>query len=233
MKKKVIIKREKTGNVNGPIWEICKSYYKISTPNELGVDWLVPLTASLISFIILGLFSSTNTGFYKSVISITTTAINVMAILAGFNTASLAIIASTNKNVLKLLNMANKKNPSPKYNQEENISLFKRIKYVIFGTEKENILKITIIFFSYAIILQILILILGSILVVFSDNLADINRNLDLFESNYIRIIITIVGCIWFTIILHSLFVTLRNVSLIYRYILFLGKEDDKEQNRN
>lgn len=74
-------------------------YIKNSTPKELSFDWLYPFLISILLFLIISI-SEGNLNHLISIIGeINNVTVTIIAILAGFNTASLAIIASTNRSI--------------------------------------------------------------------------------------------------------------------------------------
>jgi len=200
------IKTEKK-SVNQDAMEILSNYYRFSSSKEIRFDWGIPLGISLVLFLFIGFLSKNNTTVMSVLVDLNSAALNVMAILAGFNTASMAVIAATNQDTLKQLFRVKGIN-------EENES----------GSEEKNILKQILTFFSYAIILQLLILVIGSIFVLVNKNAPQLYSVIGIINSLIARLVLSICGFVWFSIILHSLFVSIRNVSMIYRYILFLGR---------
>ncbi|KZE78626.1 hypothetical protein AV654_02430 [Paenibacillus elgii] len=222
---KVKTRTNKAESVNRDLYHIIKDYFHCSSIKELTFDILIPVFVSILIFATIGAMTVSTTTILKIIVNLNTSSINVMAILAGFNTASVAVIASTNKSILnQLYNVT-----GPQNNTKKNKNFFANIWSIIVEKKDENILKITISFFSYAIAMQLIILILGSIIVATSDNVIEFYRQLSFINKMSARIIISILGTTWLTLILHCLFVSLRNVSLLYRYVLFLGKnKDDK-----
>lgn len=220
---KLKTKIPKTPSVNRDLYDIVKDYFHCSSLRELIFDILVPFILATLIFIVFFFTNSTAKEVLEIILQINQSSINIMAILAGFNTASVAVIASTNRGVLKRLHETDIE--SIKVEKRKNI--FARIYRVLIDQKDENILKVTITFFSYAIAIQLFILIFGSIIVVTSDNIVKVYLKYKFVNSLTAYFLTTSLGIVWFTIILHSLFVSLRNVSLLYRYILFLGRNKE------
>ncbi|GED61529.1 hypothetical protein [Brevibacillus formosus] len=226
-------------SVNKDTQDILFSYYGYSSPQELRFDWGLPLLIAVISFLLLGLVSK-NTVIMNTLVDINSASLNVMAILAGFNTASLAVIASTNQETLRKLFSVGGNATTVKKEEVEQNRLRKILGKIIFGKEildfenssegnNHNILKQVLTFFSYAIVIQLIILVLGSIFVVLNKNSQQIYTVIGFINTTWAKVIISCLGAIWFTIILHSLLVSIRNVSLLYRYILYLAKQSKQE----
>ncbi|WP_186380455.1 hypothetical protein [Brevibacillus brevis] len=241
MKRKVIpIKRMKE-SVNKDTQEILFSYYGYSSPQELRFDWGIPLILAAITFLLVGLVSKNNTIILNTIVDINSASLNVMAILAGFNTASLAVIASTNRDTLRVLYSAGGNSTTVKKEDDNKQNKFRQIfEKILFDKEfldfenssdgnNHNILKQVLTFFSYAIVMQLIILVLGSIFVVLNKNAQQIYLLLGIISGIWAKVILSILGTIWFAIILHSLFVSIRNVSLLYRYILYLAKQSKQD----
>jgi hypothetical protein len=218
-------KLKKTDSVNKDIHQIVSDYFHCSSKSELFFDCLIPILVAAVIFIISSFVSQNSAKILDIILKLNSSSINIMAILAGFNTASVAVIASTNKATLNQLYDANQNN-DPTSNKGE--SVFRRFYSMIINQKEVNILKLTISLFCYAIALQLIILILGSLIVVTSDNLIDIYKKLSFINKIFARVVISTCGFIWLSINLHCLFVSLRNVSLLYRYVLFLGSNKDQ-----
>jgi len=192
-------------SVNRHITTIITDYFRYSSRKELWCDVAIPITISIIVFLIVGWFSKSTGDIVKVFNDIITNALAVMAILAGFNTACLAVIASTSRETLHNLI------DSVPEDDERDVSILKRI----------------ITFFSYAICSQILILIVGFIYIVVNNNFKDIYELIGFIGSDAAKILATVIGSILSACILHTLFVSLRNVSLLFRYILFVAETKD------
>lgn len=187
-------------SINTHYYEILKNYYKYMSRGELLIDSLFPMGISLILFTFFYFFEPSTTNILNSILDINNISLAVIAILAGFNTTSLAIIASSNKEVLK--NIFNRKS----------------------NDGKSNILEQTVSFFTFAILFQISTLVIGTIIAVGSNNIVNLYIFFGFTVHPYAKIATAFVGFIWLSIIIYALFISLRNVTLLYRYILFLAK---------
>lgn len=78
-------------------FKLLKNYYRASSSKERMIDLLLPFILILILISLTSVKTEwSNIGFAKSILSSTDIIVNVMAILAGFNTASLSIIGTAN-----------------------------------------------------------------------------------------------------------------------------------------
>jgi hypothetical protein len=201
-------------------------YFKSSTPRELFFDWIIPLGLSLIIFVLLSIFIAHNTSILSIIKKLNDASINVIAILAGFNTASLAIIFSASNNLLSKLNSNNEianDDIKQEFDKMPRQNIFKRLRSTIFSNTKDNILKITVNFFCYAIIIQLIVLViclLTSLTYSFVPKLSQIITN---FYAD--RILLTGYGIFWFALVLHSVFISIRNVEIIYGFIMYKDNE--------
>lgn len=217
------IKRKRSAGGSGFISESIKLYIKASTPKELRFDWIGPLILSLVVFSLMAVFTESNIAILKVMEKINNAAINVVAILAGFNTASLAVITSSNRELLNKLNMSI--SPSEKVDFKK-LSLFKRIKNSIFNNTKANTLRITINFFCYAVIIQLITLIFGLLTSALYDFLPNVTKFYFVSVENWMeKGFLLTYGTLWLTLILHSIFISLRNVEMVFHFIIF------KDQN--
>lgn len=216
------------GRVNNTLKEIIRNYFLYSTPKELKTDWLFPATISFILFLYFVLFITSNSKLLNLILHFNNISMSIMAILAGFNTASLTVFASANKN--ELAKLYNTWSEVPQYNNHtSNIFLLIRDLIVNLKQKKShgNILKVTVTFFAYAIIIQAFILIGGLIISLFANSLTEFNKLATLSNYYLVKFFLSLFGWLWTTLILHSLFITIRNITLLYRYILYLGKKTE------
>lgn len=213
------IKRKRTSGEGGFISESIKLYIKASTPKELRFDWIGPLILSVLVFSLMAIFTDSNIAILKVMEKINNAAINVVAILAGFNTASLAVITSSNRDLLNSLNMSI---PSSEKVEFKKLPLFKRIKNSIFNNTKSNTLRITINFFCYAVIIQLITLIFGLLTGALYDFLPNITKFHFFAVGNWIeKSLLLTYGTLWLTLILHSIFISLRNVEMVFHFIIY------------
>lgn len=221
---KITLKRNRKSNETGFIVQSLKVYIKASTPKELSFDWIFPLVLSIAVFTLMFYLSDSNLQILKIIEKINSTAINVIAILAGFNTASLAVITSSNRELLNKLNTTISPSEKVEFSKP---SLFKRMKLAITNNTKSNTLKITINFFCYAVIIQLIALIFGLLASAMYDFLPNIQQ-ISFFSLGDLteRFVLLIYGVFWLTLILHSVFISLRNVEMVYQFIMYKDKVD-------
>jgi hypothetical protein len=192
---------KKKNSVNKHIKAIFKDYFDYSTTSEKKNDIIWPLAISLLLFITIGIFEPSGKKILDIIVSINTVSLSVLAILAGFNTTSLSIIAAANRDILKQLNQSG------------------------IDAQRSSVLKQLVTFFAYSILVQIIILIIGTLIVLLASNLPNIYQFIPYKNELIPTIALSIFGTVWLTVVLYSLFLSLRNVALLYRYILFIGKD--------
>lgn len=181
-------------SVNYDIFKIIKNYFKESSKQEIRFDLLVPFCISTIIVFFLYLSRVNMLDILKEINDVI---ISVMSILAGFNTASVAIIASSNPlGVVEAME-----------NQGDH-------------GEGQRLLNSLTSYFSYAIILQLFILIV-SIIAAITLKFFDMST---IADNKYLFISLSMIFIIWFTLVLNSLLITLRNASILHNFILFLAK---------
>ncbi|WP_340373310.1 hypothetical protein [Peribacillus sp. FSL E2-0218] len=185
-------------SVNYDIFKIVKNYFKLSSKEEIRFDLTIPFVVSCVTVYFL---HASGLNMLIVLKEINDVIISVMSILAGFNTASVAIIASSNPlGIVEAMGGQGRANA----NEQE-------------GRELLNSLTS---YFSYAIILQLFILII-SIIASIALKIFDIK----IFKDNiYLYISLASIFIIWFTLVLNSLLITIRNASILHNFILFLAK---------
>lgn len=204
-------KVKKKGQTNEFVIAIWKDYRKYSSKEEVSFDRNIPVAvACFVSLIAIVVIKDAN-GIVSILKDFNTVALTVVAILAGFNTASLSVIAASNTKALGNLYA------SERLDDNENSS---------------NLLRQTVSLFGYSIIIELAILVIGGILIFVFNTLVTVLTYLPQMKywDIYEKIIITIVAIPWIAMIFHSLFISIRNISLLYNYILFLGHQA-KEDN--
>lgn len=194
-------------NINRDLFEIILNYKRYTTKKEWQFYIILPLLLSTIVFIFIGFFEPYNMGILNSILDINQTSLTVIAILAGFNTTSLSIIAASNNKVLRYL---------------QNVKLKK-------DSENGSVLKQIISFFSFAIIFQLIILVIGLFLSMISKNLKEFSELFSFLNGLAVRIPLSILGVLWLSAILFALIISVRNATLLYRYVLFIA--DYKDEN--
>ncbi|MED0673153.1 hypothetical protein P4S95_23545 [Aneurinibacillus aneurinilyticus] len=206
---KVSTKVKSKGSVNKHLIKIWKNYKKFSTNDERRFDILVPVILSMILVLICGLLIHKTTDLITILKEFNSAALTVLAILAGFNTTSLSVIAASNPTFLGKLYGSNR-------NKANN--------------EKSNLLEQTISFFGYAILIQISLLIFGAVMVFVLGSIA-YSQFIINFEV-YTKITLTIITWPWISTVFHSLFISIRNIALLYGYVMLIGQSNqDKNEN--
>ncbi|MFP7414383.1 hypothetical protein [Priestia filamentosa] len=180
-------------SVNYDTYKIVKNYFKLSSKAELRHDLIFPFIISLVLILLL-YFCDLN--IIKILKDLNEVIITVMSILAGFNTASIAIISSSNP-----------------------LGFVERLEQQG-RAEADKLLKSLTCYFSYSIILQLFILII-SIIASIALKFIDFEN---ISDNIYYILILCTLFVIWFTLVLNSLFITLRNVGILHNFILYLAK---------
>lgn len=95
--------KEESDNINRDIFEIIKKYKKYTTKKEWIFYLLTISITSLIMFLLISILCDTNKNLLNSINEITTVSLTIVAIITGFNTTSLSVIASSNNKILRFL----------------------------------------------------------------------------------------------------------------------------------
>lgn len=209
-------KKEKHG---GFIVTNVKNYITHSTPRELFFDIVIPIVLSTILIVLIYFMLPSPITFVKSMYEINNTIITIIAILAGFNSASLAIIASSSK----IVNSELLDTESIKTNKTSNIQ---KIKNMILNSPSYKELDAIVSFFAYAVISQLIILIISLIIHVILTALMKVNVHFTLFSNQKEMIILCIFSGFWLTLVLHSIFLSIRNIDIIAHFIKYSSKKD-------
>lgn len=222
---KVKIKRKKTKESNF-IRKNFVNYLKFSTPKELFFDIIIPLLISiLLTFFVIIIIPSPRdfTIIMKELSSI---AITIIAILAGFNTASLAIIASTKNNDNSIENNEDFIDDFKiKVDTPENLSMSKKVKELIVNTPSNKGWQGVISFFAYAVISQLIILIFSLIINISITSLLSITTVLPKLDDMRKYLLLTLFSLTWIFSILHSIFLSIRNIDMISHFIKYNTKK--------
>lgn len=169
-------------------------YFKISTKSEKIFDIILPLFIAVgVVIPIHCLMDVKLLDFIKNFISINSIVLSSIAILVGFNIASVAVIAGS---------------------QSE---LVQKLKTVKSETDKdETVFSVLIIFFTWSILIQLLVILVG----ILGFLIAQFNLNKSL--SNIITpwYIFVLFG-IWVFLIIHSVFVSFRNTKMLYLFVTY------------
>lgn len=183
--------------------EVIKNFKEYTTPFEFKMFLGIPILASLIVFTIFYIIDISNTELLTIVIEMNSDALTVIAILAGFNTTSLAIIAASNSSVLKFLRQHTITNGNG------------------------SLLKQLVSFFSFAILIQLIVLIAGILLEVISNSFNEISSSVSFLSGLWVKIPLSLLGAIWLSAILFTIIISVRNATLLYRYVLFVADYDE------
>lgn len=183
--------------------EVLTNYKKYTTSFEFKTFLGIPIIASIIVFSTFLLIDISNAELLRIVIDMNSDALTVIAILAGFNTTSLAIIAASNSSVLKFLRQHTVENGD--------------------GT----LLKQLVSFFSFAILIQLIVLIGGLLLEVISNSFSGIASSFSFLSGLAVTIPLSLLGALWLGAILFTIIISLRNATLLYRYVLFVADYDE------
>lgn len=169
--------------VNSNMFTILGNYYNASSCKERAFDFLLPFIIILLINIffaeIVDDWSSMK--FTKSIFSSNDLIVNVMAILSGFNTASLSIIGTSNmKNI-------------------SNQTTSKIVDY-----------------FSFAIMLQLVILLIGISVKFSADYLIELGKVIAQYVSVCsVKYTLLILSTIWYTAVISSVLVSIRSLPII------------------
>lgn len=184
--------------------EVITNYVKLTTKTERKIFFGIPIVAAVLVFVYFWFFERSNIDLLGSIMEMNQSSLTVVAILAGFNTTSLSIIAASNNKVLNYLKQ-----------------------HKVNGKE-ETVLKQLVSFFSFAILLQLIVLVAGIVLSMIGKNFKDIAAMFPLFSGVFVKIPLSVLGVIWLGTILFTIIISIRNATLLYRYVLFIA--DYKEE---
>lgn len=183
--------------------EVFSNYKKYTTDTEFKLFLGMPLTASILVFIYFWFFEKSNTQLLSYIMDMNQSSLTVIAILAGFNTTSLSIIAASNNKVLKYL----------KKNKIEN--------------SDDTILKQLVSFFSFAILLQLIVLATGILLSMVTKSFDGVIEVFPYISGLIVKLPLSIIGVIWLGLVLFTIIISIRNATLLYRYVLFIADYDE------
>ncbi|WP_077618299.1 hypothetical protein [Bacillus sinesaloumensis] len=175
------------------IWE---SYSEGFNRKRILLELVVPGLIALLSWLITFLSFTSVTEILTKVKETNSEFFTIIAIQIGFNITSLALIGAFNKDKLR--------------------SMFAKVKDI---NKKEKVLKQLLASFIYCVFIQTGIIVVGFFY----------NINIeDLYKLEYLQKLSTILKNtivfslypIWIWIIFHSFMVSIRNVVLVYKFIL-------------
>lgn len=184
--------------------EIITNYINLTTKTERRIFLGLPLMASILVFIYFWFFEKSNSNLLGYIMEMNQSSLTVVAILAGFNTTSLSIIAASNNKVLKYLKQ-----------------------HKVNGSE-ETVLKQLVSFFSFAILLQLIVLVIGILLSLISKSFSDISFMFPILSGVIVKVPLSILGAIWLSAVLFTIIISIRNATLLYRYVLFIADYNDE-----
>lgn len=172
-------------------FKACLNYIKYSGRNELLVDIPIPL---VIAIIIVGCQYTLNPTLKDLLVSISNVNNGVLmaiSILAGFNVASISVLATSNSKVMEYLRIKRSKN-----------------------FPKTNLFEMLMTFFVAAVILQLFIILIGLITLTVTTlyGLGDI-------PEVKVPFLLWLFMTLWIWIILVSIFVSIRNVKNLFVYV--------------
>ncbi|MBF2345413.1 hypothetical protein IA806_02395 [Listeria seeligeri] len=183
------VKPEKSKTQKFKLW---RNYYNASNLKEKILDLLLPFAIIFCIIIIASINNEwSNTSFLKSVLSSNDLVVNVMAILSGFNTASLSIIGTANMEMVK----------------------------------KETTDKI-IDYFSFAIMFQLIILIVGIIIKFSSGYILDMSHTISQYlSSSFLKYLLIFLGAMWYSAVVSSILISIRSLPIISSVIKLMVKK--------
>ena len=182
--------------------KVSKDYFKFSSKSEIIFDLVIPLVLSVIFSLIVVSDKILLKDILNSFVVINGHVVTAISILAGFNFASISLLASSNSDTISLLKKTSSKEHST---SKREVTLFDML----------------LIFFSWAIIVQILVI--GFIIILlFLISFAKINWDF----SGHGRLVFKVVVSIWLALIIHSLLVTIRNVKNMYYFMKYTPKSN-------
>lgn len=189
-------------SVNEDLIEIFKNYFSFSSFREKLFDMGVPLLISLFLFLLLYLFQPSNNKIIATLIDFNNVSLYVITILVGFNTTSLSLIATANRESLQKLYVAGQE------------------------SKDRSILKQLITFYAYTIFTGIFILIIGLMFGMFAKNLPDFYTQVGFIPHELARVLLISFAFVYLFSILYNLLLSLRNISILYRFIFFISKKE-------
>lgn len=180
------------------IKEIFVNYKSYITKTELRLFISIPIVISMITFCYLGFFEDSNTTLLDYIVEMNHISLTVIAILAGFNTTSLSIIAASNNR--KLNNASEKLKPS-------------------------GVLRQLVTFFSFAIVMQLFVLMTGILFSIISKTLVDVSNYFNFLSGLTVKLPLLVFGTLWLSLILFTIIISIRNATLLYRYVIFVADD--------
>ncbi|WP_258109643.1 hypothetical protein [Alicyclobacillus sp. SP_1] len=187
---------------NRPYMRVAKVYFSFSTLYELTTDLFIPALLGACFFIFSLMSHATFDEFSHFSISVLSLGVTVIAILAGFNVASMAMIGAA---------------PG---------SFIKNLAKVTSNTEI-NVLEGLMSMFAWAVLVQIIVLVLSLIYFSLTRFFAPFSLPHSL-ESGEVPVF-DLFFSIGIFIALHSLFLSARNVTAIFKIIVRSMEENERD----
>lgn len=181
------------------VWE---NYAEGFNKKRLIYEFLTPSIVALITIVVYLLSHLATSDILMNIKKINSEIFTVIAIQIGFNITVLALLGSFNRDTLK--------------------KVFSKITSIY---EKEKVLKQLLASFIYCIFFQTGIIFIG---VFYNINVEEI-LSIDYINPDIVTkyIVVFTFLFIWIAAIFHTFMVTIRNVILIYKFIIVTFKNSD------
>lgn len=160
-------------------------------------EFIIPLLISVLLLVLSLINKSDNSAILNSIKDLNVQLFSILAIQIGFNISSLALIASANKEILNDVFAKQK-------TDEKSIKAMKQL----------------ISSFAYCLIIQSTIITLGIIHYASYDDIMKLKFPIVDWVDTGITYSVRAVYLIWIALIIHSFSIFIRNVFLIYKFIL-------------
>lgn len=170
-------------------WTTFSKYWANSSRSEIIVDVLLPLILSVVLLILTSRYVTDFKTLIGTFQQLSGQVIAAISILAGFNIASITIISTAGDVSARLRNRRSSPGSLTAY-------------------------EILIIFFTWAVIIQLLVVLL-SILLFYIGSFSPVKEGIEIPIWGWIAAII------WMTITLHSIFISIRNMKTLYLYVTY------------
>lgn len=181
---------------------IWKSFSEGYHKKRIYLEIIIPILISLLSISISVLSDLTVTEVINKIKNVNGQLFTIIAIQVGFNITSLSLIAAFNKETLR--------------------NAFSKLEEM----KKEKALRQLLASFVYCVFIQSAIIIIGLVYYMNVDDLFKIELLVNLNEPIQLIIAFTFYF-LWLIVIFHSFMVFLRNVTLIYKFILVTFKRSN------
>ena len=179
-------------------WITFKRYWKSASLSELLVDVFFPMLLSLLMVFFASLSIDKLNVLIEKIQLLSGQIVAAISILAGFNVTSITIISTINNASKEILR--NRKNV------DNTIDLYDMV----------------ICFFTWAVIIQLTV-VLASVVLFFVGSFTPNELN-----NAVIPYWVWICVAIWLTLILHSIFLSIRNMKTLYLYVTYDKSKKNK-----